>query len=251
MATAIAAPRPRRRVRSDDLFFLGMAVVAIIAVFVGFARTYFLAGLFRAPLPNLLIHIHGAVFTLWIILFISQIGLVTTGRLPLHRRIGRLGFGLAVVMVVLGLLAASDRLARHGGESPNDTLEGARAFYAVGIGGMLMFATFVWLGYRNRHNPVVHKRLMLFATFALLDAGFDRWTVFDPYPLWQVHLMSFVPLVLLTMVYDWWSLGRVQRVTIWSTVLLFTVQQGRLPAGHSAGWQHMAAWVESHMPAFH
>jgi hypothetical protein len=251
MATAIAAARPRRSVRSDDLFFLGMAVVAIIAVFVGFARTYFLAGLFRAPLPNLLIHIHGAVFTLWIVLFISQISLVTAGRLPLHRRIGRLGFGLAVVMVVLGVLAASDRLARHVGEGPNDTPEGVRAFYAVGIGGMLMFATFVWLGYRNRGNPVVHKRLMLFATFALLDAGFDRWSVFDPYPLWQVHLICFVPLVLATMAYDWWSLGRVQRVTIWSTVFLFAVQQGRLPVGHSATWQRMAAHVETHMPAFH
>jgi len=248
---ATAAARPHRLVRSDDLFFSGMAVVALIAVFVGFARTYFLAGLFRAPLPNLLIHIHGAVFTLWIILFISQIGLVTARRLPLHRRIGRLGLGLAVVMVVLGLLAASDRLARHVGETANDTPEGVRAFYAIGIGGMLMFATFVWLGYRNRGNPAVHKRLMLFATFALLDAGFDRWTVFDPYPLWQVHLICFVPLVLATMAYDWWSLGRVQRVTIWSTVFLFAVQQGRLPVGHSAGWQRMAAWVETHMPAFH
>jgi hypothetical protein len=248
---ATVAARPRRLVRSDDLFFLGMAVVALIAVFVGFARTYFLAGLFRAPLPNLLIHIHGAVFTLWIIFFISQIGLVTTRRVPLHRRIGRFGFGLAVVMIVLGVLAASDRLARHVGEGANDTPEGVRAFYAVGIGGMLMFATFVWLGYRNRSNPAVHKRLMLFATFALLDAGFDRWTVFDPYPLWQVHLICFVPLVLLTMAYDWWSSGRVQTVTIWSTVFLFAVQQGRLPVGHSAGWQRMAAWVETHMPAIH
>jgi hypothetical protein len=246
---ATAAARPRWSVRSDDLFFSGMAGVALIAVFAGFARTYFLAGLFRAPLPNLLIHVHGAVFTLWIILFIVQIGLVTVGRVPLHRRIGRFGFGLAGVMVVLGVLAASDRLARHVGETANDTLENVRAFYAVGIGDMLMFATFVWLGYCNRSNPSVHKRLMLFATFALLDAGFDRWTIFDPYPLWQVHLICFVPLVLATMAYDWWSSGRVQRVTIWSTVFLFAVQQGRLAAGHWVGWQRMAAQVETHMPA--
>jgi hypothetical protein len=35
---ATAAARPRRLVRSDDLFLLGMAVVAVIAVFVGFHR---------------------------------------------------------------------------------------------------------------------------------------------------------------------------------------------------------------------
>jgi hypothetical protein len=58
---ATAAERMRRKVRADDLFFSGLAVVSLIAVLVGFARTYFLAGVFRAPLPNQLIHIHGAV----------------------------------------------------------------------------------------------------------------------------------------------------------------------------------------------
>jgi len=247
---ATVAARPRQKFRTDDWFFSGMAVVSLIAVLVGFARTYFLAGLFRAPLPNLLIHIHGAVFTLWIVLFATQIGLVTVRRVALHRRIGLLGFGLAVFMIVLGVLAASDRLARHVGESVNATPEGVRAFYALAIGDMLMFATFILLGYRYRNDPAVHKRLMLFATFALLDAAFDRWSVFDPYPLPLVHLICFVPLVLLTMAYDWWSSGRVQRVTIWSTVFLLTVQQGRHLAGYSASWQRLAAWVEVHMPAF-
>jgi len=247
---AIASALPRRKVRTDDIFFSGMAVVSLVAVLVGFARTYFLAGVFRAPLPNLLVHIHGAAFTLWIILFLSQIGLVTARRLALHRRIGLLGFGLAVLMVVLGVLTASDRLTRHVGEPGQETLEEVRAFYAVPMGDMLMFATFIWLGYRNRGNPAVHKRLMLFATFALLDAGFDRWSVFDPYPLPLVNLICFVPLVLLTMAYDWWSSGRVQRVTIWSTVFLFTVQQGRHLIGHSAGWQRLAAWAATHTPAF-
>jgi hypothetical protein len=241
----------RRKVRPDDVFFLGMAVIATTAVFVGFARTYFLAGLFQAPLPNVLIHIHGAVFTLWIILFISQIGLVADRRVPLHRRVGRYGFALAVVMVILGVAAASDRLARHVGEGPNDTIAGARAFYAIGIGAMLMFATFVFLGYRNRNNPAVHKRLMLFATFSLIDAGFDRWPVFDPFPIWQVNLICFVPLVLVTMAYDWWSTGKVMKVTIWSTVFLFTVQQGRLLIGRTAGWQRMATRVETIMPSMH
>jgi hypothetical protein len=39
-----------------------MALLILATVFVGFARTYFLAGVFRAPLPSLLVHIHGAVF---------------------------------------------------------------------------------------------------------------------------------------------------------------------------------------------
>lgn len=228
-----------------------MAAVSLIAVLVGFARTYFLAGLFRAPLPNLLVHIYGATFTLWIILFASQVGLIAVKRVALHRRIGLLGFGLAALMVVLGVLAASDRLARNIREPGKETLVDVRAFYAVPMGDMLMFATFVWLGYRHRGDAAAHKRLMLFATFALLDAGFDRWSVFDPYPLALVNLICFGPLVLATIAYDWWSSRRVQTVTIWSTVFLLTVQEGRHVVGDSAGWQHLAAWVAAHMPVFH
>jgi hypothetical protein len=228
-----------------------MAIVSLFAVYAGFARTYFLAGLFRAPLPNWLIHLHGAVFTLWIVFFASQIGLVTSRRVGLHRRVGLLGFGLAVLMIVLGVLAASDRLARHVGEPDKSTAEDIRAFYAVPMGDMLMFATFVALGYHHRCDPAAHKRLMLFATFALLDAAFDRWSVFDPYSLPVVDLICFAPLVLLTIAYDWWAAGRVQKVTLWSAVFLLAVQQGRYPIGHGLVWQRLAAWVEIHMPAFH
>jgi hypothetical protein len=249
MATAAARQRPFAR--TDDLFFSGMALVSLIVVLTGFARTYFLAGLFRAPLPNLLVHIHGAVFTLWIILFISQIGLVAARRLTLHRRIGLLGFGFAVLMVVLGVLAASDRMARHVTKPGNEKIEDVRAFYAVPMGDMLIFATFISLGYFQRSNPARHKRLMLFATLALLDAGFDRWSIFDPYPLALVNLICFGPLVLLTMAYDWWSSGKVQRVTIWSTVFLLVAQQSRHLIGYTAGWQRLAAWVDMHIPVFH
>ena len=248
MATATA--RPRLHFRSDDVFFSAMAVVALIVVLIGFARTYFLAGLFRAPLPNLLVHIHAVAFTLWIILFITQISLVTARRVDLHRRLGLLGFVLAIVMIVLGTLAASDRLARHVAQPGTDTVEEVRAFYAVPLGDMLMFSAFVYLGYRNRVQPAVHKRLMWFATLSLLDAGFDRWPVFDPYSLPVVHLICYTPLLLLLIGYDWWSTGKVQRVTIWSAIFLVVVQQIRHPLSHTAAWQTFAAWVAMHMPSF-
>jgi hypothetical protein len=245
-----ASARPRLHLGYDNLFFSGMAAVALIAVLVGFARTYFLAGLFRAPLPNLLVHIHGAAFTLWIILFITQISLVTARRVDVHRRLGLLGFVLATVMIVLGTVTASDRLARNVAQPGTDTVEGVRAFYAVPLGDMLMFSMFVYLGYRNRFQPIVHKRLMWFATLSLLDAGFDRWRVFDPYSLPVVNLICFTPLLFLMMGYDWWSKGKVQRVTIWSTIFMVVVQQIRHPLGHTAVWQSFAAWVVMHTPSF-
>jgi hypothetical protein len=248
MATVTA--RRRLHLRHDDFFFSVMAAVALVVVLIGFARTYFLAGLFWAPLPNLLVHIHGAAFTLWIILFIAQISLVSARRVDLHRWLGLLGFVLAAVMILLGTVTASDRLARHVAQPGTETVEEVRAFYAVPLGDMLMFSTFVYFGYHNRFQPAVHKRLMLFATLSLLDAGFDRWPVFDPYSLPVVHLICFTPLLLLMIGYDWWSTGRLQRVTIWSAIFMVVVQQICYPLGHTAAWQSFAAWVAMHMPSF-
>lgn len=227
-----------------------MAAVFLVVIFTGFARTYYLAGVFNAPLPNLLVHIHAVAFTLWIILFIAQNSLVTAGRVDLHRRFGLLGFVLATVMILLGTVTASDRLARHMAQPGTDTVEEVRAFYAVPLFDMVMFSTFVYFGYRNRVQPAVHKRLMWFATLSLLDAGFDRWPVFDPYSLSIVNLICFTPLLLLMIGYDWWSSGKVQRVTIWSTIFMLVVQQIRHPLGHTAAWQSFAAWVAMHMPSF-
>lgn len=234
----------------DNVFFSVMAGMFLVFVFIGFAPTYYLAGLFRAPLPNPLVHIHGAVFSAWILLLITQTSLVAAHRVDLHRRLGILGFGLACLMVVLGVLVSTDRLARNTASPGAKTLEEIRAFYAIPVADILMFATFVYLGYRNRIRPTVHKRLMLFATLALLDAAFDRWHIFDPYSLQIVNLVCFVPLLLLLIGYDWWSTGRVQRVTLWSSVFLLVVQQVRHPIGHTAVWQSFAAWVATYSPSF-
>jgi hypothetical protein len=61
----------------------------------------------------MLLHVHGAVFSLWVLLLITQTSLVAAKRVDVHRRLGLLGFGLACVMVVLGVLVASDQIARH------------------------------------------------------------------------------------------------------------------------------------------
>ena len=54
---------------------------------------------------------------------------------------------------------------------------GGRAFYAVALSDMLMFSVLIYFGFRNRFNPAAHKRLILIATLAILDAAFDRWPI--------------------------------------------------------------------------
>jgi hypothetical protein len=240
----------REHLRSDDVFFFCMAVVAAIAILVGFARTYFLAGMMLAPLPSLLVHVHAVLFLSWIVLFATQISLVATRHVNLHQRVGAFGVVLAAIMIPLGVLTASARLARQLVDPGQDSMADVLDLYAAPIFDMLMFSVFTYFAFRNRSRPAVHKRLILFATFSLLDAGFDRWSVFDPYPLWQVNLICFVPLVLATMVYDRWSTGIIQRVTIWSAAFLLTTEEIRHFISQTEPWAHFAHWVGARVPPF-
>ena len=235
--------------RFENLFFSGMAVAILVSVFVGFAKSYYLAGVFQAPLPNLLIHIHGAVFSSWILLLIVQTSLVTAGRVDVHRRLGLLGFALACLVVILGVLVATDAQVRHA--APGEAGVENRAFYAVALSDMLMFSTLIYFAFRNRFNPAAHKRLILIATLAILDAAFDRWPI--PVAWWGdrvTPLLCTYPLLLLLMGYDWWSTRQIQPVTLGASAFLVVVQQARNLVGHTAAWQSFAMWVYTHARSF-
>ena len=67
----------------------------------------------RAPLPSPILHIHGAVFTLWMLLFAVQAGLISARRVKWHRSFGTVAFCLPPIMIVLGVIAAIDALHRE------------------------------------------------------------------------------------------------------------------------------------------
>jgi hypothetical protein len=247
MAT-VALPRSNAEIRKtsrqyDNYFFAAMALLILATVFVGFARTYFLAGVVRAPLPSLIIHIHGAVFSSWILLLIAQISLVSAGRVDIHRRVGLAGFGLACLMVILGVLAATNSLVR--GFSPPGSPFDAKTFYAIPLTDMAIFGALVFFAYRARRDPAAHKRLILIATFALLDAPTGRppFTVITARPFFDsIFVLAFL---LLLVGYDLWSMRKVQRATIWAGAFVVVMEQIRVPLGNTAVWHTFATWAQT------
>ena len=233
--------RPTRQY--DNYFFSAMALLILVTVVVGFARTYFLAGVFRAPLPSVIIHIHGAVFTSWIFLLITQTALVSAGRVDIHRRLGLAGFGLACLMVFLGVLAASNSLGR--GFVPPGAPFDPKTFYAIPLIDMLVFAVLVFFAYRARFNPAAHKRIILIATISLMDAPTGRppFAVITARPfLGSTFVLIFL---LLLVAYDLWSTRKVHRVTIWAGVSVLIAQQLQIPIGSTAAWHTFATWMQT------
>jgi FtsH-binding integral membrane protein len=212
----------------------------LAAVFVGFAPTYYLAGVFRAPLPSPIIHIHGALFSCWILLLITQTSLVSAHRTDIHKKLGIGGFVMAAAMVVIGIMAATDRLARGNAPPAFDPY----FFYIIPLTDMLIFGTLVLFAFRARSDPSAHKRIIYVATTALLIAAIARW------PWHLVHrnapraaIVSYV-LLLLLVAYDLWSTHKVQRATVWACGFLIFVQQVRLPIGKTAAWHSFAIWIQ-------
>lgn len=248
MVTTVARPRnPAKPVmgppgrRFDHLFFSSMALLMLVTVFVGFARTYYLAGVFQAPLPSLIIHLHGAAFSCWILLLITQVSLVSAGRVDIHRRLGIAGFFLACLMVVLGVMAATDSLVRSAGPVGRDPL----FFYIIPLSNILVFGTVIFFAFRARSNPPAHKRLILIATTALLVAAIARWpwsVVHRKPPM--AELVSYIFLLMLA-AYDLWSTRKLQRATLWASAFLIFVEQIAPPIGHTAIWHYFAGWVQA------
>jgi hypothetical protein len=226
----------------DNYFFSAMAVLILATVFVGFARTYFLAGVFRAHLPNLLIHIHGAAFTCWILLLVTQTALVSAHRVDIHRKLGLAGFALACAMIALGLAAATNSLSRN--FAPPGSPFTPQQFYIVPISAMAMFTVLIACAYAYRMKPAAHKRLILLATFALMDAPTGR-PPFDVITHHQFLDCIFVyGFLLLLVAYDMWSIRKLHVATILGGLFIFVVTMTRIPIGMTHPWLAFAGWIQ-------
>jgi hypothetical protein len=234
----VHAPSTAPGRRYDHVFFSTMVLLVLVTVFAGFAQSYYLAGIFGAPLPSRLVHIHGAVFTTWILLLLTQTLLVSAHRVDIHRKLGLVGFGLACTMPVVAILAAVDSLVRHA-DRP-----GARAFFAVPTFDILAFVPIIFFAWKYRSNAATHKRLILIATIAILDAATARWPVHVAW--WGLHPAEWATDAFLIPIiaYDLFSIRKIHPATIWGGVWFLLMQHIRGPIGTSQAWQAFAAWVQ-------
>lgn len=247
MSTVAAQPTDSAKIvqslpgrRYDHVFFATMSWLMLITVVVGFGPTYYFAGMVNAPLPSAIIHVHAIVFSSWILLLVTQTSLVSAGRVDIHRRLGIGGFVLACIMVVVGLLAATDSLVREAGPAGRDP----KFFYIIPTSDMLVFVVLIFLAFRNRANSPVHKRYIYVGTSTLLIAAIARWPFSFVHRQVAVAGLGVYLFLLLLALYDLWSTRKIHRVTLWASALVIFVFQSRLVLGKTAAWHSFASWVQ-------
>jgi hypothetical protein len=226
----------------DHTFFGGMALVLTGSTFLGFAHTYYLAGLFRAKLPTAIIHIHGVIFSLWFILLVLQTLFVSVGRVGWHRRLGAASYAVAALVVIFGIWAAADAL-RRGVAIGNYDLS---VSFAVSFMDMVAFSTVMLCSYLARSRPDAHKRLVLVATLSIMDAAFDRWPYEKVGLSFSAHSWVFLGSLLLPVAYDLLSLRRVHMSTLWSASLVYTLNQVRIAIGETHLWHVLCQLIKDY-----
>jgi hypothetical protein len=243
MATAVAnshaAEKPSAQTR-EHLFFWCMSVLIALVFFIGFAKTYFLAGYFNAkPLAAPIVHVHAAVFTSWILLLVTQASLAASGNVRTHRRLGVVGLGVAPLMVLVGVLVAHEMLERL---SPILGEPRAVLIYAVALSEITGFAVPVFFAFRLRRWPAYHKRLIILGTIAMTTAGFGRWPIqlllHQPLPA----MGCMIGLLALVAAYDFLSMRTIHRATLLGSLWVIGVELLSLPLSHTAAWYAFVAW---------
>lgn len=151
-------------------FAIALSIAAIVAW--GFWGTYYSQIAARTDLPSI-VHLHAAVFSIWVLVLVAQAAVVVGGNVRLHRQLGTAGMIYGALVFAVGLLVSIGAPA----------LRVRAAFYPLEVGGVialynltdiLLFGAFLALAFAYRNKPEVHKRWIIAATAALCGAALGR-----------------------------------------------------------------------------
>lgn len=239
---------------SEERFFFKMACAMALVIVAGFSLNL---GLGRSSFAvPLVYHLHAFVFFGWIALLLTQSGMIASGNMALHRRLGWLSVLWLPLMVVMGVVITITALRRTGGPFFFD----ANEFLISNPIGLLAFAGLAGAAIAMRKRTDWHRRLMIGAMASILGPGFGRIL---PTPLfgslaWEITSAIGMVFIVIGMWRDkrimglvhpawyvglaaglgWIALGQVLAYTPWATDLTRSVM-----AGHPGAARPMEAYL--------
>jgi FtsH-binding integral membrane protein len=238
MATRVELRAPIRRAR---YFFTSAALACLLTALAGFAPTYYLLSFNDGkPLP-LLVQLHGAACTAWLVLLFVQTRLIATGRADVHRKMGMAAALLAVAIVGLGFAVAIVS-GRHG--RVHAASFSPQTMLLMPLVTASFFGAFVALGIATRRAAATHKRYMYLATLMLIVPALARIARMLQPSLLPSGVVGGLILSNLFLVglaaYDWRTLQRLHPVTLWAGLVYLLSEPLRVLVGLSVPWQAFA-----------
>jgi hypothetical protein len=205
----------------DRYFYAFMAFLFAATAIAGFTPNSLaiLAG--TKDSPPLIIHIHAAAMSSWLLLLTTQATLVAANKRNLHKRLGMVSIVLAPFIVALMLA-----IKVPGFLADDFEMNGRHLIQFKRISLFSLF--YVWAFMSRKTDSAAHKRLMFLATLIVIDAAFNRLTWLPTFGIENFiavrhtyELLLLVPIF----VYDMVKLGHIHRVNVVGTCLVvgFTI----------------------------
>jgi hypothetical protein len=226
-------------------FYFSIALAIALLITIGFMRTFYARPFFDLPPLPTLMHVHGAVFTAWMVLFVVQTRLIAAHKAQTHRRLGVAGALLAVAVVVVGVMTAfesslANRPRGMGLTSPQ--------FVIVPITGIAFFAAFVALGIAFRRRAALHKRFMVLAMLAVLGPPVARLMILAGAQQHYLAIQTTVPALFVAwcLIADWRKNRIVHPVFAIGGGLLVVSWPVRVLLARTEGWAVISDWIVRH-----
>ena len=196
-------------------YFLITSIFLLLFSIIGFSDNLFLD--VKQPSnsdPKFIVH--GLFMFAWFIILMTQTNFIRKGNYKAHIRWGTAGL-IAAAGTVISTFYVFVTVYKGWDVMP---------FY-VKANRFLMpsFALYVWLGYKHRKKPALHKRFLFLGTFFLLEPILGRFpldilsdTAFHifMFSVWSMFFLSFFA-------YDWIVLKKIHRITWMSYLWLLIV----------------------------
>jgi hypothetical protein len=231
---------PFRRPAIERRLYTGAAIVALVAMFAGFAPSYYLKGVYGAPELTTLKHLHGIVMTSWFVLFFVQVRLVAAGNVRMHRKLGKLGALLALLVIYVGTTLGIE--SARSGASPAGIPP--LVFLVLPLGEMVTFAILVAAAIALRKKAAYHKRLMLVATVAMLTPAIARLPVDFISTNGPPAFFGITDLIIIACIaFDTVKNRRLHPAFAAGLALVIVVQVGRLVLSQTPQWTAFAKWL--------
>jgi len=227
--------------RSEQKVFAAVAVLFPIIALIGFGPSYYLKLAFPGPpVSGVLIHLHAFAMTAWIVLFITQVYLISSKRIKVHQRLGLAGICLAALIVIVGVMTGAASAARGGGVPGIPPL----SFLIVPIGDVFVFSVLFAGAVYYRKKAADHKRLILLTVLNFLPPALGRFPfefAGTPFFFYGVPDVIAIGLVII----DTWKTGKLNKVFLAGALFMSVSHPLRLAISTTDTWLSFAAWLTS------
>jgi hypothetical protein len=150
---------------------IGLFIIVVLAfVILGFYKSYYgLMPSFKGV--SVAWHIHGTIMLSWFLLLIVQPILIRQHKFELHKKVGKISYALAPLVVLSILLVSKAQFLRNFNlQTPKENI----AILTLDLPLAFTFATFYILAILNKKRTTYHMRYMISTALLIMIAGTIR-----------------------------------------------------------------------------